>query len=390
MSALDGMESLLAKSLLRYEETGYNEPRFTMLETIREFSLERLKESGEMEPTREYHAEYYLALAKAAEPEFTGKQQGVWMKKLDEEHDNLRAVLKWSLAADNGETALRVGAVLWRYWEARCHFSEGRYWLESALQKAETIATPGRAKSLYGASRLAWLQGDATNARIFAEQSVAMWRELNNKDGLATSLHNLAIVTGELGDREQAMIFYQESLELWEELGDRAGVARVYNSMGELACAEGDYERAAELYSESLEIHRSLGRHASVALVMSNLGFMAQEMGEYEKAESLFKDSLRAYTGLGVKVGVIVCLVGVGSAAQSMSQHERAATLFGATEALCEATSYALEPRERGIYAASFDAARADLGEAAFQDFILDGRAMGMERAIDFALESGD
>jgi tetratricopeptide (TPR) repeat protein len=390
MSALDGMESLLAKSLLRYDETGYNEPRFSMLETIREYSLERLVQSGELEATREYHAEYYLALIKAAEPEFTGKTQGLWIKKVDEEHDNLRAVLKWSLAADNGETALRMGAVLWRYWEARCHFSEGRYWLESALKLAETIPTPGRAKSLYGASRLAWLQGDAANALIFAEQSVEMWRELNNKDGLAISMHNLAIVTGELGDHDKALAYYEESLASWEELGDRAGVARVYNSMGELACAQGDYGRAAELYKQSLEIHRSLGRYASVALVTANIGFMEQEMGEYAKAEAHFIDSLRTYSELGVKIGIIVSLVGVGAAAQGLGKVERAATLFGATEALCEATSYALEPRERAIYLASQDAVCAALGEDEYHDYMLDGKAMGMQRAVDYGLAQGD
>ncbi len=204
MDVLDGLESLIGKSLLRYEESGHNEPRFMMLETIREYAYERLMLTGELESIREYHAEFYLALAKTAELNFTGKDKIVWMQKLDDEYDNLRSALKWSLASDNGETALRLCGVLWRYWENRSHFSEGRYWLEAALKEADTIPTPGRAKSLYGAARLAWLQGDDATARALSEESVAMWRQLRSKEGLAISLHSLAIVVGELGDRALA------------------------------------------------------------------------------------------------------------------------------------------------------------------------------------------
>jgi hypothetical protein len=193
----DGIASLLSKSLLQLGEGADGEGRFLMLETIREYALERLLESGEGKTLRERHLAYYLALAEAAEPHLRGAEQVVWAERMELEHDNFRAALAWahergsveSPTADSIETELRLAGALFWFWDLHDHFSEGRRWLERALARTNgTARTTARAMALYAVGGLAANQSDFVTARARLEEIVAIWREIGDTRGLALVL----------------------------------------------------------------------------------------------------------------------------------------------------------------------------------------------------------
>jgi non-specific serine/threonine protein kinase len=175
VDVLDGLASLVDKSLLKQEEGVEGEPRFVMLETIHEFAREKLQESGEAGGIRRLHAEYFLALAEEADPAVEGAQQAVWVERLEEEHDNMRAALSWSLGqGQDAEQALRMGAALGEFWYLRGYFGEGRRWLEEALAKSGRARTAARARALQRVSWLAFLQVDFNRAEEASEEGLGV------------------------------------------------------------------------------------------------------------------------------------------------------------------------------------------------------------------------
>jgi predicted ATPase len=217
---LDVLGSLMDKSLLRRAETEDSEGRFLMLETVKEYALERLEAAGEEEEVRCAHAAHYLALAEEARPELKGPRQTEWFDRLENEHDNLRAALSWSLEGGEGETALRLVGGLWWFWYKRGHLSEGRRWLEEVLEK-NVSPTSGRAEALNGAGVLARNQSDYERAQAWLEECIVLRRELGDNKGTSKVLVDLGTVAGDRGDLAQATAFFEKSLRLKKELGDR-------------------------------------------------------------------------------------------------------------------------------------------------------------------------
>jgi hypothetical protein len=191
VDVLGALGALVTRTLLRVEEEG-ERPRYRPLETIREYALVRLMDSGEEEPTRRRHAAYLLALVERAEPEQRGPQQSQWLDRLESDHDNLRAALTWSIAHDP-ETALRLGAGLWRFWFTRGYMLEGQHWLDLALEAGSRVDTSGfaRARALTGAGEMAWGRGDLATAAARHTASLELRRELGDLEGVAQALHNL-------------------------------------------------------------------------------------------------------------------------------------------------------------------------------------------------------
>jgi predicted ATPase len=191
----DGVASLLNKSLLQKPPQGDKEPRLLMLETIREYGLERLASGGEAHATRAAHAAYYLALAEQAEPQLDGHEQLSWVERLEREHDNLRTALSWLLepgsAGESKELALRLAAALWRFWLVHGHVSEGRHWLERALDGSEQVGSARRAKALMDAGLLATGQDDFGQAEARCGEALALYRELGDRPGSALCLTTL-------------------------------------------------------------------------------------------------------------------------------------------------------------------------------------------------------
>ncbi len=327
--ALRGVVSLVDKSLLRTDEGPDGEVRFAMLETIREYALEQLGTGDELARARGRHAAHYLGLCEEAEPWLVGPEQDRWLNVLEREHDNLRAALSWAREGDAG-LGLRLAGALWQFWHMRGRLGEGRRWLEDMLSTpyaATGAAAPARAKALYGAGWLAYRQGDDDRAAILCEESLRLYRGLDDNRGIVGALNLLGNVTDDRGDGEGATALYEESLALWTRLADKDGIASVLGNLAEVAKNRGDYARSAVLYEQSVALKREIGNKRGVAVSLNNLGTLAHYHGDYEQATSLYEESLALYQELGDRWNIAVSLHNLGEVARKQADYPRAAAL---------------------------------------------------------------
>ncbi len=324
---LAGLSALLENSLLsRRDEAApasmsdvddgeEAEPRFTMLETIREYGLERLTAHDELAPLQQRHAGYYLGFAERIEPELAGPRQALSLRVLEREHDNLRAALQWFLARGDNDKGLRLAAALWQFWNVGGYLREGRDWLErflAPMESAQEVDGPpaasmrgaAAAKALAGAGMLAYGQGDYPRAVALSKRSVTAYRALGDERGMAVALNNLGNVALDQGDLARARALHEESLALRRRLGDKRGTATSLNNLGLLACEGGHYERARALHEESLAIKRELADERGVAISLNNLGIVARNRGDPVRARELYEDSLTLFRALNWKRGV--------------------------------------------------------------------------------------
>ncbi|HEX9373589.1 MAG TPA: tetratricopeptide repeat protein, partial [Roseiflexaceae bacterium] len=329
LDILDGLTSLVDKSLLNYETGADGEPRFTMLETIREYAREKLEASGQSDLARRRHAAYYLALASAAEREPDGARQECWFHRLDAEYNNLRAALEWC-AANDLVSGLRLAASLRQFWHARGRLNEGRSWLETLLSRADTTELPAsvRARALCVAGFLAYQQGDLARAATLSERSLALYRTLDEPCGSADVLYNLGGVAFLRNEYARAAALFDECLALYRELGNRADVAQVLKNLGLIAKDQGDFARATVFYEESLALRRAAGDKRGVAQVLFNLGVVAYWQGDYASAAALAEQSLGFYRELGDKMGVAYTLETLGMALLKQGDHAPAMRLL--------------------------------------------------------------
>lgn len=435
MPAVDGLISLLNKSMLQPAPSVNGEPRFAMLETVREYALERLVASGEAGLVRKYHAGYHMAMAERAAPELrAGPQQVAWLDRLEREHDNLRAALSWSLEQGEAEITLRLSAAVWRLWYWHSHLSEGSRWLTAALAAARHLAhlADVRARALNGAGTLASTLGDygeaaalleeglaiersssASNqvnvaqllnclgtvklnqadyaqAQRLYEESLAIQRELGDEVGVALALNNLGTVISFQGDYELAEVRLQESLDRFQRLDIQWGSAYALGNLGRTALCRGDYVRAKALIQSSLTLCREMGDQDGVAECLARLGGVAAAQGETESAQRLYQESLTLYQQVGDRPGVAECLKELGKLAGAQANVARAGQLLGAAEALREALGAWLLPDECSGYDQTIAALHARFGHAAFKAAWAQGRAMTTEQAIALALKDKD
>ncbi len=423
-STLDLIGSLVDTSLLRRAEGSDGEPRFEMLETIREYGLEQLQAQGELETTRERHASRFLAFSEEAEQKLRGPHQAAWLERLEAEHDNLRAALAWSLEApDRADTALRLAEALHWFWYLRGHYHEGWQWLEAVLAKsAATERTMARAKALAGAGVLAFPQSAFVAARSRLRESIAIGRELGRPATVAYALHFLAMgdlphtesaelheraaesvaLFREAGDRwglamalrglgmvalvtrqfDQADAPFAESLALTRELGDAWCLARVLHYAGELARSRGDDERARALYEESLTLYRKLDLRNPAAIVLYNLGHIAEHQGNAELGLTYFTEALHRHVEHDNHLNIGHCLGGIAGMATSLERPTSAARLFGATDALFARIGASMWPVDKVDDDRHRASARAGLGEDAFATAYAAGQALPLEQAI--------
>src|SRR6266568_1061352 len=272
---LDGLASLIDKSLLHQTEQETEEPRLMMLETIREYGLEALAANGEMEDGRRAHATYYLALAEEAEPELEGPQQVTWLERLEREHDNLRAAMQWlleqELAGQRKEMALRLGVALRGFWTIRGHYNEGRAFLEQALAGSVGATTSVRAWSLNAAARLILSQGDFDRAEVLCEESLALCREIGDTSGIAYSLYLLGAVSAQRSDLAAACTLIEQSIGLEREIGNQGGIAIPLSNLANLVIKQGEYTRGHTLLEESLTIARGAGNKRGIVHALEGL-----------------------------------------------------------------------------------------------------------------------
>jgi tetratricopeptide (TPR) repeat protein len=304
---VDLLTSLVDKSLVAFEErdpeTG---GRYRLLEIVRQYAAERLQASGETECIKARHRNWLVALAEAAEPWLTGSEQPAWLRRLETEHDNLRATLAWDGAEALGAASdLRLAGTLCRFWSVRGHISEGREHLGRVLaQKAAQERTTARAKALNGAGTLAYSQADYVSARGLIEESLSIHRELGDRSGVSGSLHSLGNLAYDQGDYASARAQYEEGLRIRRELRDTMGIAWSLSSLGNLAHPQGEYTAAREFYEESLCLFRQLGDRQGTARSLSCLGYVALDQGEYDAARSLFEESQTLFRELEDRGGI--------------------------------------------------------------------------------------
>ena len=382
---LDLLVQLVDKSLVLAEGQG-GEMRYRLLETLRQYAEEELRGAGEEAVLRRRHCEWFLDLAERAELELVGPEQTAWLERLEREHDNLRGALRWAVEHREAETGLRLGAALWRFWWVHGHLSEGQRWLEAALSQDAGASPIARAKALNAAGNLAIARGEYEPARAFHEESLALWRGLGNKRGIATSLYYLGRVTRSQGDYAAARALTEESLVLRRALNDRWGMAVSLNMLGELARAQGDYAAARPPYEEGLGLFRAVGDKRGVAIATHNLGIVAREQGDHERAAALHHEALALFRELGDKEQIVCSLIKLAHLALIQGDSERAARLSGAVDAQREAIGAALLPDERADHVETVSAVRSKQAEAAFSAAWAAGRAMSPDQAIDYAL----
>lgn len=358
-----------------------------MLETIREYALEKLAASGEHDALRRRHLRFYLALAEEGESGSRGPEQASWLERLETEHGNLRASLAFAMASGDGETALRLATALHRFWRIHGHLVEGRRRLAAALALAPDAPRLMRAKALNGIGILAGEQGDFGGARTYFEASLQLARELEDPERIGAALSNVGNLALYEGDYERANSAYTESLELQRQVGNYAGAAIALENLGCVALAQGNGEAAVSLLEEAEGLgRRGRDRHV-LASVLRELGRALLDRGDLDRARAALEESLSLDRQLGQRHGIAECLEALGALEAARGGAERASTLFGAADALRESFGARTVPDVRNWYTRWLEAARERLEADTFAEGYERGRELNPDEAIELALE---
>ncbi len=376
------IESLVDKSLL--VETLALEPRFTMLDTIREYALERLGEHGGEGFIRGRHLTWYRDLAERSELELAGPDQARWLQGLDPERDNFRAALTWSLETGNTESALRLAAGLTKYWHYRGFLDEGGDWLERSLAGEADDAL--RARGLNRATTLAVRRGRYREAERFAGEALSLLREGGDDQGVAVALMHLAHVAVNTDELQRAQELMTEAEQLFRALGDRRRVGFALDNRGLVELMLGDAASAVSLCAESAAIAREVGDWHALAVSLASVGLIELRRGNADAARSALGESLRLSLELGFKEEVARSLDAYALLASADGEHLLAARLLGTAEALGEALNLRLDRFEQAIHDEAVAAVSAQLGAQRFADELSRGRSTPMEDAVSAAL----
>ena len=424
---LDGVARLVDKSLLGQEAAIDGEPRLLLLETIREYALERLEVSGEAETMRRQHANFFLAMAEESFPMMNNAEQATWFRRLEADHDNLRAALRWTLEQKEVQMGLLLAGELGcGFWMACNHEREGRRWLEQVLaQPGAEARTLARTKALRGLGLLAQAQGDFPEAqrmlkesvsisrelgaagtfdlagalqilanvallqgnlddtRELAEESLRLFQELGVAWGAGLALHHLGRSILELGDPAAARPLLEESVKLIRVAEDRSTLALPMDALGLVALQQGDYAGARTSFEEALSVaHGETSHKKFVADALAHLGSVALRMGEYYESLSFYRQSLALNLEHGYKYGIAEDLAGLAEVASLLGQAEQAVRLLGAVEALREASNIRLSPLRRAEYERTVEGIHAHLDDAAFAKAWKEGHTMTLDEVL--------
>jgi predicted ATPase len=419
------LSRLVDRSLVTMDEA--EEPRFRMLETVRQYALEKLRESGEEHSVREAHRRWCVELAGTEARTLRGGAESSWLDRLEAEHDNLRSALVWSAGEGRDDDALvAISAGLGWFWSTRGHWAEARKWFDAALATGPEGSLAVRAKLLYWVAILDMNTGDVASARERLEACLPLWRKLGDEQRIATTLYKLGEVLASRGECDEAIALEEESLALSESLGDRRGVAYAVSVLGMIAMDRGDFDEAVRRYETCLGICRAVGDMRGVAGTLHNLGEIAGLRGDLDRATTLLAESLSvarahgykpveaaslqvlgnvangrgdharalelfdeamALNGeLGNRVGVAYVLEGVAACAVSLGRPRRALRLVGSADRLRETIAAPRSQAEQAALDRYVDVARAVVGESDADREVAEGRALTADEAIALAL----
>ncbi|MGN6429430.1 MAG: BTAD domain-containing putative transcriptional regulator [Gaiellaceae bacterium] len=376
--------SLADKSLVA--DTGAHERRFTMLQIVHEYALERLAEAGEEDELRVRHAGYFAGLAEQAEPELIGPSQDVWAARLDLERDNFRAALAFTLESGDGLTALRLAGALRRLWQLHADLREGRAALEAALAAAPgALPLVSRAKALNGLGVLAAEEGDIDAAEQAFEASLEIARSLDDDERRMAVLTNLGNIALFRQDFDRARDLYEEGAGLATKLGSTFNAATAMHDLGLIELVMGDVGAAIQRCEEALALARMGGTPQLVAACLRSLAAAIVIRGELDRAQSLVEESLSIVRRLNEPRAVAECLETAAGIAAAGGEGARSATLFGAAEAVLDAIGATRTPERQPWIDVYQEAARLKLEPGRFEEESERGRELPLDEAIELA-----
>ena len=433
MEVMDGLSGLVNKSMVHVEEQE-GQSRYRYLETIRQYAMEKLLESGDAIDARDRHLAHFLDLSRRAERHFRTPQRLAWMNQLEAEHDNIRAALSWALESDP-ESALRMVVLLSLFWQSHNYLTEGCNWCQSAISRAEGSSLdrdkidPTRAQAYTALAMLSVNRGDHQSGQTAARKSVAIARRIDDKLTLVRALNSLGFTSAFLGDitlafdslhesedicrkvgyreelaevlqalvyvtmevhgsqaAEQLQAYMQESLALSQRSVDPEAAVRTEGLLARLAFFQGDLAEARKHADLMLDRHREMGDQLAVTDHQSMMAHSARQLGNFEEALALYRETIQEWQEIGHRGAVAHQLECFAFIARAKEEGERAAKLMSAAEALREASSSPRTPQERIEYDTELDSLRAGMDEKAFTSLWAEGHSMNMEQAIEYAL----
>ncbi len=381
----DNLQSLLDKSLLRKRDTP-QAPRYSMLETIRQYAEERLEESGESEASRRRHAEHFLALALEVEPN-TRSYSAEWIERLELDHDNLRAAFDYLANSGEDELVLRLAGALSDFWYYGGHVAEGWRRLVSALESEERPTT-ARASALSGAASIAYTRGDAAKAGLLAEEALALHRRFGDTLGTAYALNQLGVISIDEGDFKRAEQLVQESVDLFRQAGDELGTVESTRTLAFTYYSGGEVERARMLHEANLRRAQTLRFKEVEAGTLSSLAGIALDQGRNEDSLALRKANLLAWRDLGSLQGIAQSLCGTARAlALLLGRADAAAQLLSCFEGLREQIGVS-EGWVSKMNGETLTAIHTQLDDDDFAVAWEEGRKLTVDGAVAFALSS--
>jgi len=430
MDLMEGLSSLVDKNLVQPVDRIEAVPRFTMLETIREYAFERLVESGEQSAVRRAHAAYCLVLAEEGNPQLNAQERALWLSRCDTEVDNLRFALDWLFQTQDLDWGIRLCVALFRFWDMREHFIEGRARLETILRIAGSDRTSERARISVFLGALTTAQTDYEAAEQSLQQSLSLYEELGDQTGIASSLNALAVLSRDRGQYSLSHSYFERSLACWRLLPDRLAIARCLHNLANLVKVLGDYPRARWALNEATEIFEELGDHAGAAWSMNQLGDIARAQGDMTEARKLYlralaifrdaadpwgsarcltdiayidcdqgnhsaahmayREALDIVASLGHRRGIARVLEGYACLAVAQGQAARALMLAAAATRLRQLISGPLHHEEQSMLDDMLRAAWNSLSEAEGKRAWEAGTAMSMEKAVQYSLQQPD
>jgi predicted ATPase len=426
----EGLSSLVDKNLVQRVDRAETEPRFAMLETIREYALECLADSGEQSAARRAHAAYCLVLAEEGNPELMPTERAHWLSLCDVEIGNFRFALDWLFQTKDLDWALRLCVGMFRFWDMREHLTEGRVRLETVLRLAGAGHTKERARILHFLGALATTQGDYPAAERFLEQCLSLYEELGDESGIAASLNALAVWARDRGDYAAAQSNFERSLASWRMLPDPLAIARCLHNLANVVKARGDYPRARWALREATDIFEQLGDRSGAAWSVNQLGDIAREQGDLAAARNLYqralaafqeaadpwgsgrsltdlatidwvqgnhlaahaeyREALEIFAGLGHRRGMARALEGSACLALAEQQADRALKLVAAAAHLRQLIGAPLHQAEQSKLDQTLLPAWKSLSEVVGKRAWAEGFAMSLEKAIQYSLEEPD
>ncbi|MBA2518214.1 MAG: helix-turn-helix domain-containing protein, partial [Chloroflexia bacterium] len=381
-AALDLVAALVDKSLLRAEVVAGGATRYGMLETIREFGLERLAASGEADAVHQHHADWYLAFAADAGPR--AKQPGAapWVERLRREHPNLRAALTWFLDRRDGLALVRMTGALWPFWHEHTYFGEGHRWLEVALDLGRAAPAADRLRALTGAGTLAWYQSRIEQALAWHEQALALAREVGDRAAEAFALINLSAPAMEFGDYDLAFARLEAGLAAARAVGATEAASLALHNLGCLAWLRGEFHTSRQRAAEALALAQAEGWDWLVPSILGNYGVTTADLGDFDQAAALLREGLELGHARGNLWDVGTALEGLARVRAGAGRAQQAVKLFGAAAALRDETGIPWSRTDRAYYEPFVAALQEELGADTFAAAWSDGRSLSWPAAV--------